>query len=89
MQPSDVKLGQLGEAPTHSPRGPVQVIAITSGKGGTGKTNIAVNLALALANDGQRTLLLDADLGMANVDVLLGLSRNIHSIRCDQRHMPA
>jgi flagellar biosynthesis protein FlhG len=52
---------------------PVQVIAITGGKGGTGKTNIAVNLAQALANEGKRTLLLDADLGMANVDVLLGL----------------
>ncbi len=49
------------------------MIAVTGGKGGTGKTNIAVNLAQALANDGQRTLLLDADLGMANVDVMLGL----------------
>ncbi|MGB5427532.1 MAG: AAA family ATPase, partial [Gammaproteobacteria bacterium] len=73
MRLSDIKLGQLEEAPTRSPRGPVQVVAVTGGKGGTGKTNIAVNLAQALANDGQQTLLLDADLGMANVDVMLGL----------------
>lgn len=52
---------------------PVQVIAVTSGKGGVGKTNVAVNLGVALAVAGRRTLLLDADLGLANVDVLLGL----------------
>jgi flagellar biosynthesis protein FlhG len=51
-----------------------RVIAITSGKGGVGKTNIAVNLSLALCEAGARVLLLDADLGLANVDVLLGLS---------------
>ena len=48
-------------------------IAVASGKGGVGKTQIAVNLAVALAQRGRRTLLLDADLGLANVDVLLGL----------------
>lgn len=52
---------------------PVQVIAITGGKGGVGKTNVAVNLGVALAQRGQRTMLLDADLSLANVDVLLGL----------------
>ena len=51
----------------------VQVIAVTGGKGGVGKTNIAVNLSLALADKGKRVLLFDADLGLANVDVLLGL----------------
>jgi flagellar biosynthesis protein FlhG len=50
------------------------VFSITSGKGGVGKTNIAVNLALCLVNAGRRVLLLDADLGLANVDVLLGLT---------------
>ncbi len=49
------------------------VYAICSGKGGVGKTNVAVNLALALAQQGQRTMLLDADVSLANVDVLLGL----------------
>lgn len=53
---------------------PVRVIAITGGKGGVGKTNISVNLAVSLAEIGKRTLLMDADLGLANVDVLLGLS---------------
>ena len=52
--------------------GNVRVIAITSGKGGVGKTNLAVNLALALRRRGLRVLVIDADLGMANVDILLG-----------------
>jgi len=50
------------------------VFSVTSGKGGVGKTNIAVNLALCLVRSGKRVLLLDADLGLANVDVLLGLT---------------
>jgi flagellar biosynthesis protein FlhG len=53
---------------------PVQVIAVTGGKGGTGKTSIAINLATALAQMGRRTMLLDGDLGLANCDVLLGLT---------------
>lgn len=52
---------------------PVQVIAITGGKGGVGKTNVSVNLALSLASLGRRVVLMDADLGLANVDVQLGL----------------
>jgi flagellar biosynthesis protein FlhG len=50
------------------------VCSITSGKGGVGKTNIAVNLAVLLARMEKRCILLDADLGLANVDVLLGLT---------------
>ncbi|MDX1694028.1 MAG: MinD/ParA family protein [Ketobacteraceae bacterium] len=50
----------------------MKTIAITSGKGGVGKTNIAVNLGLALANHGKRVLIFDADLGLANVDILFG-----------------
>lgn len=53
---------------------PVKVIAITGGKGGVGKTNVAVNTALALAAEGNKVMLLDADFGLANVDVQLGLS---------------
>lgn len=52
---------------------PIRVIAITSGKGGVGKTNLSVNLGLALAEQGKRVALLDADMGLANVDVLLGM----------------
>jgi flagellar biosynthesis protein FlhG len=50
-----------------------RIITITSGKGGVGKTNISVNLALYLAEEGYRTCLFDADMGLANVDILLGL----------------
>lgn len=50
------------------------VFSVTSGKGGVGKTNVSVNLAHALAKRGKRVLILDADLGLANVDVLLGLT---------------
>jgi len=53
----------------------VQVIAVTGGKGGVGKTTVAVNLSLALAKLGRRVVLLDGDLGLANIDVLLGFSR--------------
>ena len=52
---------------------PVQVIAVASGKGGVGKTNVSVNLSLAMVAQGKDVLLLDADLGLANVDLLLGL----------------
>lgn len=53
---------------------PVQVVAVTGGKGGVGKTNVSINLSLALADLGRRVALLDADLGLANIDVLLGIS---------------
>jgi flagellar biosynthesis protein FlhG len=53
---------------------PVQVIAVTGGKGGVGKTTLAANVAIELARGGAATLLVDLDLGLANVDVLLGLS---------------
>lgn len=52
---------------------PVRVIAITSGKGGVGKTNVSVNLSVALAQSGKQVMLMDADLGLANVDVMLGM----------------
>jgi flagellar biosynthesis protein FlhG len=52
----------------------LRVITVTSGKGGVGKSNIVVNLGLALARMGRKILLIDADLGLANLDILLGLS---------------
>jgi len=52
---------------------PVRVLAVSSGKGGVGKTNVAVNLGVCLSELGRQVVLLDADLGLANVDVLLGL----------------
>lgn len=51
----------------------IKVIAVTSGKGGVGKTNVAINLAIAMIKRKRSVMLMDADLGLANVDVLLGL----------------
>lgn len=61
---------------------PVKVIAVTSGKGGVGKTNVSANLSVALASFQRNVMLLDADLGLANVDVLLGLQpgRNLQHV---------
>ena len=53
---------------------PVQVIAVTSGKGGVGKTNVVANLGYALSKSNKRVMILDADVGLANIDVLLGLT---------------
>lgn len=67
--PAEIPVG--GHSP--DPRRPVRVIAVTSGKGGVGKTTVAINLSTAIAALGKGVTLMDADLGLANVDVLLGL----------------
>lgn len=51
----------------------VKVITVTGGKGGVGKSNVSLNLAVSLAAQGKKVMLLDADLGLANIDVMLGL----------------
>jgi flagellar biosynthesis protein FlhG len=63
-----------------------KVVAVTGGKGGVGKTLTAVNLGAALAGLGRSTMLLDADFGLANVDVLLGLKgrRNLEHVMAGQ-----
>ncbi|MGH9901465.1 MAG: P-loop NTPase, partial [Pyrinomonadaceae bacterium] len=78
----------LSPAPARAPRtsGPAspalesrtRTIAVTSGKGGVGKSNFAVNLSLELAALGRRVSLLDADLALANADVLLGVNPQYH-----------
>ena len=57
---------------------PTRIMAITSGKGGVGKTNLAVNLALGLVSLRQRVTLIDTDLGLANIDLILGITPEYH-----------
>jgi flagellar biosynthesis protein FlhG len=57
---------------------PVKVIAVTGGKGGVGKTTVSANLAVSIAAQGRDVMLVDADLGLANVDVVLGLHTRFH-----------
>jgi flagellar biosynthesis protein FlhG len=73
-----------------SGRRPTQyVVSITSGKGGVGKTNIAANLAYILAGMKKKTLLLDADCGLANIDLILGLTPayNLHHVLKGEKTM--
>lgn len=60
-------------APEPKVRRSARVITVTSGKGGVGKTNITINLAIALAEQGLRVVILDADFGLPNIDVLFGI----------------
>jgi len=57
---------------------PVKVVAVTGGKGGVGKTTVSANLAVSIAARGRDVMLVDADFGLANVDVLLGLHTRFH-----------
>jgi flagellar biosynthesis protein FlhG len=68
---------------------PVRVISITSGKGGVGKTNIAVNLGLALTKLKKKVMIFDTDLGLANVDILLGLKpqHTIHDVLSGEKRI--
>ena len=70
---SEVKLDQASGLRRMVRPKPVRVIAVTSGKGGVGKTNVSVNLSVSLSEAGRHVMLMDADLGLANVDVMLGM----------------
>jgi len=70
------KIDSQESVPKKAPRknSVVRVISVTSGKGGVGKTNCVVNLAISFARKGKKVLVFDADLGLCNLDVMLGLS---------------
>ena len=70
---TDGKIAAIRPDKKTTPKTRVRVLSLTSGKGGVGKTCVSVNLGYWLAKNGSRVLLLDADLGLANVDVVLGL----------------
>jgi len=61
---------------------PVKVISVTGGKGGVGKSNVTVNIAISLAKMGKKVMIMDADLGLANIDIMLGLrvTRNLSHV---------
>lgn len=72
-RPAGTAAGTAAKPQARPPAGTLSV-AVLSGKGGVGKSNVTLNLALALQKTGARVLVLDGDLGLANVDVLLGFS---------------
>lgn len=71
-------LRMMAKRNEEEPAGDIRIISITSGKGGVGKTNLVANLAYVMTRMGKRVLLLDADLGLGNLDVLLGLAPKYH-----------
>lgn len=74
--PGEVKMGQArGKREMHEVKteGLVRIFSVVSGKGGVGKTNVSVNLAISLARMGRKVLLLDADIGMTNADIVMGI----------------
>jgi flagellar biosynthesis protein FlhG len=66
-----------------------RILCVTSGKGGVGKSNFTVNFALELAKSGKRVLIIDADFGLSNVDVILGISPkfDLSHVMRKQKHM--
>ena len=60
-----------------APKPLARVIAVTSGKGGVGKSNTSINLAIQLKKQGHRVIILDADFGLANIEIMLEQFQNI------------
>ena len=78
-QADNLRLRLVDRPPVvEAPPEPLRVIAVTSGKGGVGKTNMSANLAALAARAGKRVLIVDADLGLANVDIIFGVKPMHH-----------
>ena len=78
MPSSDTQIDQADGLRRMFQQRPIKVLAVASGKGGVGKTSISVNISVAMAIAGKEVVLLDADMGLANVDVLLGLQPRVN-----------
>ncbi len=76
LMPEPQESAQIEQIPSQS-RVPGHVIAVTSGKGGVGKSNISINLGIAMQLQGQKVCLFDADLNLANTNILLGLTPHL------------
>jgi flagellar biosynthesis protein FlhG len=83
------KLRQIMRNKEQSSAGKSRIIAISSGKGGVGKTNLAINLAIAYSKLGKKVIVMDADLGLANVNVVLGVipRYNLYHLIRQQKQM--
>ncbi|HUX38985.1 MAG TPA: AAA family ATPase, partial [Rectinemataceae bacterium] len=83
--PRPADRGRAGGQPERKTR----IIAVTSGKGGVGKTNVSVNLAIAYAKLGKKVIVMDADLGLANVNIMLNVipKHNLYHVIRKQKTM--
>ena len=81
--------GEPGIRAVDAPAGSPRIIAIASGKGGVGKTNLAINMGILFAREGKRVVVMDADLGLANVNVILGVipKYNLHHVLKGQKKL--
>lgn len=73
MNKMDITMNQASGLRNMQRNHRIKVVAVTGGKGGVGKSNVTLNVGMSLAAQGKRVLILDADLGLANIDVMLGL----------------